>query len=119
MVRQFTPVRILEIQDGTSHTLMVAEKRMNRMLLGTKQPDDNQGYTCGFNLDTVRKTNRPPAPDYFAKTGDGGGLFGGPHPNIFNAVFADGSVHPLEYSIDPKVFKNLGNKADGQYVPDF
>jgi prepilin-type N-terminal cleavage/methylation domain-containing protein/prepilin-type processing-associated H-X9-DG protein len=119
VVRQFNPVRIMEIGDGTSHTLLVAEKRMNRALLGTKQTDDNQGYTCGFNFDTIRKTSKQPAPDYFAPTGDGGGLFGGPHPGVLNTVFADGSVHALSYGIEQKVFKNLGDKADGQYVPDF
>jgi prepilin-type N-terminal cleavage/methylation domain-containing protein len=119
VVRQFTAVRIAEITDGTSHTLVVGEKRMNRALLGTKQQDDNQGYTVGFNDDTIRKTSKPPAPDYFAPSGDGGNLFGGPHPGVFNTVFADGAVHPLNFSIDKNIFKRLGDKADGQYVPDF
>jgi len=115
-VQQFDPVRIAEITDGTSNTLLIGEKRINRALLGTKQPDDNQGYTCGFNYDTIRKTTRPPAPDYFAPVGDGGGLFGSSHTGVVMFVFADGSVHPIPYSISPNVFKYLGQKNDGHPV---
>ncbi len=116
-VRQFFPVRIADITDGTSNTLLVGDKRMNRALLGTRQLDDNQGYTVGFNYDTIRKTTSPPAPDYFAPTGDGGGLFGSSHTGVVMFVFADGSVHAIPYSIDPTVFRYLGQKNDGHPVP--
>ncbi len=98
------------------NTLMVGEKRLNLAYLGTKQTDDNQGYTVGFNLDTVRKTSRSPARDYSAPMGDGGGLFGSSHPARFNAVFADGSVRPISYDIDKNLFILLGDKSDGQPV---
>src|SRR5262249_40948597 len=48
VVRQFLGVRIGEITDGTSNTLMLGEKRLNLAFLGQPQPDDNQGYTTGF-----------------------------------------------------------------------
>ncbi len=118
-VRQFDPVRISEITDGTSNTLLVGEKRMNRALLGTKQTDDNQGYSTGFNFDTIRKTTRPPLSDYSAPTGDGAGLFGSSHTGVVNFVLADGSVHTIPYSISPTVFKYLGQKDDGQPIGDF
>jgi prepilin-type processing-associated H-X9-DG protein len=118
-VRQFDPVRITDITDGTSNTLVVGEKRMNRRLLGSKQIDDNQGYTCGFNYDTIRKTTHPPAPDYFAPVGDGGGLFGSSHTGVVNFVFADGSVRPIPFAISPVVFRYLGQKDDGHPVGDF
>jgi prepilin-type N-terminal cleavage/methylation domain-containing protein/prepilin-type processing-associated H-X9-DG protein len=115
VVRQFYGVRINDISDGTSNTLMLGEKRLNLIFLGTKQQDDNQGYTCGFNLDTVRKTGLAPAPD-FKGSGDGGGLFGSSHPGVFNAAFADGSVRSISYSISQLVFRLLGDKADGQSI---
>jgi prepilin-type processing-associated H-X9-DG protein len=117
-VRQFMPVRIAEITDGTASTLLVAEKRLNLFYLGQPQIDDNQGYTAGFNNDTMRKTHRAPAPDYSDPIGDGGGLFGSSHPGRFNALFCDGSVRAISYSIPKKVFKWLGQKDDGQTVGD-
>jgi prepilin-type N-terminal cleavage/methylation domain-containing protein/prepilin-type processing-associated H-X9-DG protein len=116
IIQQFKPTRIADITDGTSQTLLVGEKRINLMFLGLRQTDDNQGYTAGYNLDTVRKTSRPPAQDYSAPTGDGLSMFGASHPGRFNALFADGSVRPISYSIDRTTFSLLGNKSDGQVI---
>jgi prepilin-type N-terminal cleavage/methylation domain-containing protein/prepilin-type processing-associated H-X9-DG protein len=117
VVQQFQVTRIADITDGTSTTLLVGEKRLNLAHLGENQPDDNEGYTSGFDEDTIRRTDAAPAPDYVG-SGAGGKLFGSSHPGRFNAVFADGSVRPISYSIDPKVFQNLGNMHDGQAVSD-
>jgi len=116
VVRQFDPVRIGDITDGTSNTLLVSEKRINLAYLGQKQTDDNQGYTVGFNLDTVRKTTKGPAPDYRAQFGDGNGQFGSSHPSRLNAAFADGSVHTIDYNIDPLIFRYLGDRSDSQVI---
>jgi prepilin-type N-terminal cleavage/methylation domain-containing protein len=117
VVRQMTPTRFADVTDGTSNTLMLGEKRLNRTLLGQGAADDNQGYTAGWNNDTMRKTTRPPAPDYFAPTGDGAGLFGSSHPNGINAVLADGSVRPIAFTIDKLTFRLLGDRGDGQPLP--
>jgi prepilin-type N-terminal cleavage/methylation domain-containing protein len=116
VVRQYTPVRIADITDGVSNTLMVAEKRLNRRYLGQPQGNDYLGYTGGWENDTVRSTDEPPRPDY---NGDDDGqedLFGSSHPGRFYAVFADGSVHGISYSIDPTVFSYLGNRSDGRVI---
>jgi prepilin-type processing-associated H-X9-DG protein len=117
VVRQFLPTRIADVTDGTSNTLLVSEKRLNRAFLGQKVPDDNQGYTAGWNFDTVRKTTLPPAPDYVAPFGDGGGRFGSSHPNGINAVLADGSVRPISFAIGKTTFRLLGDRSDGQPLP--
>jgi prepilin-type N-terminal cleavage/methylation domain-containing protein/prepilin-type processing-associated H-X9-DG protein len=118
VVQQVTPVRIAQITDGTSNTLLVSEKRLNLTFLGQWAPDDNQGYTAGWNYDTVRKTSRPPMPDYRAPFGDGGGVFGSSHPNGVNAALADGSVRSISFTIDRQTFALLGNKSDGQPLPN-
>jgi prepilin-type N-terminal cleavage/methylation domain-containing protein/prepilin-type processing-associated H-X9-DG protein len=119
VVRQYKPTRIADVTDGTSSTLLVGEKRLNVAQLGNPQPDDNEGYTAGWNEDTVRFTTFPPGPDF---SGDatlaGGKRFGSSHPGRFNAALADGSVHSLSYDVDPTVFKYLGNISDGQVIPD-
>jgi prepilin-type N-terminal cleavage/methylation domain-containing protein/prepilin-type processing-associated H-X9-DG protein len=115
-VRQFKAVRILEITDGTANTLLLGDKRLNKTYLGQVQQDDNQGYTAGFNYDTVRKTSRPPAPDYSAPFGTGNGLFGSSHYGRFNAAYCDGSVHAIPYSINKRVFSYLGTINDGQSI---
>jgi prepilin-type N-terminal cleavage/methylation domain-containing protein/prepilin-type processing-associated H-X9-DG protein len=117
VVRQARATNFASITDGTSNTLMVSEKRLNLRYLGSKQPDDNQGYTAGFNNDTVRKTSRPPLPDYNAQFGDGAGLFGSSHTGGLNVLLVDGSVRLVSYGISPLTFKLLGNVSDGQPLP--
>jgi prepilin-type N-terminal cleavage/methylation domain-containing protein/prepilin-type processing-associated H-X9-DG protein len=39
--------------------------------------------------------------------------FGSSHPSGMNAVFADGSVHQIQYSINQNVFNLLGHRSDG------
>jgi prepilin-type processing-associated H-X9-DG protein len=107
--------RIADVTDGTTNTLLVGDKRLNRRLLGRPQKDDDTGYATGFDDDVVRRTDRPPLPDH-SGTGDGDFRFGSSHPGRFNVAFADGSVRSLSYSIDPTTFRLLGNKADGQAV---
>jgi prepilin-type N-terminal cleavage/methylation domain-containing protein/prepilin-type processing-associated H-X9-DG protein len=115
VVRQYKPIRLRDVTDGTSNTLLAGDKRLNLAKLGQPQPDDNEGYTAGFDEDTVRRTDKPPAPDF---SGDGTGkkLFGSSHSGVFNIVLADGSVRTLSYAIDPTTFSYLGNIKDGQVI---
>jgi prepilin-type N-terminal cleavage/methylation domain-containing protein/prepilin-type processing-associated H-X9-DG protein len=115
-VRQYLPNRVADITDGTSNTLLVGEKRLNLRLLGQLQKDDDTGYASGWDADVIRQTEIGPAPDYSAPSGDGERRFGSSHAGRFNAVFADGSVRSISYSINATVFRFLGDKQDGQPV---
>src|SRR5262249_17991598 len=84
--------QLADVTDGTSNTLLVGDKRLNRAHLGQPQNDDDTGYAAGFDNDVVRYTTRPPAPDFSARSGDGDWRFGSSHPAGFNTVFVDGSV---------------------------
>jgi prepilin-type N-terminal cleavage/methylation domain-containing protein len=118
-VRRFKPRPLADLTDGTSNTFVVGEKRMNRSKLGQWQEDDNEGYTAGWDEDTTRRTDLAPAPDLGSGGDDGGEQFGAAHPGIFYVVFADGSVRPVRYNVDPVTFGNLGQINDGQVIGEF
>ena len=109
------PRRMSDVTDGTTTSLAVAEKRLNLRYLGQKQQDDNEGYTAGWDEDTVRDTKIPPERDSMSES-DGEDKFGSSHPATFNSVFVDGSVRGLSYNVDAAVFDALGNIRDGKVV---
>jgi prepilin-type N-terminal cleavage/methylation domain-containing protein len=110
-------ISLAAITDGTSNTLLIGEKRLNRAYLGQYQSDDNEGYTSGWDHDTVRSTNLEPRPDFVAADGSyGDSRFGSSHPGGFLAAACDGSVKFVPYTIDLPTFKNFGNRQDGQAI---
>ena len=115
VVRRIEPTDMSNVTDGTSHTLIAADKRLNIAHIGEWQEDDNEGYTAGWNEDTIRRTDRSPSPDH-AGEGDGDKLFGSSHPGVINAVLADGSVRSINFDIDKDTFRLLGDIADGEQV---
>ena len=92
--------------------------RGNRLQFTEPSPldfGDHEGYTAGFDEDTVRRTDKAPAPDP-PRGSSGRKLFGSRHPGRLNAALADGSVRPISYGIDPTIFRYLGNISDGQPI---
>jgi len=115
-----SPLGIRDQLDGTSTTLLVAEKRMNRFWFGQSRSDDNEGYTGADDWDMMRSANLKPAPDTNEETSENGyGEFGSSHRSGFNVLFVDGSVRHLSYQIDQTLFSRLGTRNDGQPVGDF
>ena len=118
-----------KITDGTSKTLLVAEKRVAPSLYeptsDNSTPGDNRGWADGWDYDQLRSTMFPLEPD-----GDGPGLvilhtdrwnafnyqFGSAHPGGMNAIFADGSVTSISFDIDRETFNRLGGRADGEAI---
>lgn len=107
------------VHDGLSNTLLLAEKRVNLGCLGRLMVNDNEGYTCGWNHDTMRHTTRQPMPDF--RNGEncqdaGNDVFGSSHPGGVQAVLCDSSVRFLNYDIELETFKRLGDKKDNKPV---
>lgn len=108
------PVSTKHITDGTSNTIAVGEKRLGGAY-ESYQGDDNEGYTSGWDHDVIRWTNGVPRRD--PPIGSSGGQrFGSIHSGGFHALYADGAVHNINYSLDATVFLRLGIKNDGEPV---
>lgn len=113
-------LRLSDISDGTSNVLLIGEKRLALRELSNYPFDDNEGYTAGWDCDTVRGTGditanpitiRRPMPDFWGR-GDGDCRFGSSHPKGFNITLADASVRFMTYEVDGKVFAQLGCRND-------
>lgn len=108
------------ILDGTSNTLMVAEARVHRgfMESGGCCSDNEPAWNSGWADDVIRHgNNNPPLRDVIdislpADIVDGD--FGSSHPGGMIAVFADGSVHTVHYTVDADVFRRACRRDDGE-----
>ena len=104
------------IPDGTSNTLMVAERNVNLSRLGdSTQWDENNGYIDGWDWDTIRWGYEVPAPDrrdasFYDRR------FGSSHPGVFNGAFCDGSVRIIRFNVGLEAFQRICNRHDGQVV---
>lgn len=104
-------VRMADILDGTSTTIFVGEKII--------EPGD-LGWMSGTRA-TLRNTGtalnaKTPASALISNVYVGG--FGSRHPGGANFCFGDGSVRFLSEKINPSVFRDLGNRDDGEPVAD-
>lgn len=103
-----------DFTDGSSNVIAIGEKRLGRPL-GTYMGDDNEGYSDGWDWDSIRQSNLQPAFDPLTSANPDA-RFGSTHVATFNAVFCDGSVRNISYNIDGNLFNALGRRNDGQTV---
>jgi prepilin-type N-terminal cleavage/methylation domain-containing protein/prepilin-type processing-associated H-X9-DG protein len=130
-------VKVASITDGTSKTLMIAEKyvRVDNYEAGDADKySDDRGWYDGWDSDAMRLACFPPVNDsdsigwaaglanYFGDKGAEVGQvlpnswnvyhFGSAHTSGINAVFADGSVHTIGYDVEPVLFNHLAARND-------
>ena len=121
------PVRIADVTDGTSNTMLAGDKFVPSNDYGGSHWADDCGPMAGWDPDIARSTVamptcKNPTPDIplaesDQRWSDCGYVFGGAHTGGMNAVFVDGSVHFIQWGIDPNVFNMLGHKSDGGVIP--
>jgi len=104
-----------DLIDGTANTMLVGEKRFRLRNLGQNPGFDNEGFASGYDWDILREVIQHPLPDcnncaYSSLLY----RFGSSHPGGFNALFADGSVHFIPYTVNLVVFARMGHRMDGR-----
>jgi prepilin-type N-terminal cleavage/methylation domain-containing protein len=111
---QTQPISFSGIVDGTANVFVISEKRINRVNVDQGDWHDDCGWSDGWDPDIMRSTATKPAPDQ--NGGVSGYEFGASHPGIIQAVFADGSVRTIGYTVDINVFNRIGHRMDGNTV---
>jgi prepilin-type N-terminal cleavage/methylation domain-containing protein len=109
-----TEIGMAAVTDGTSHTAMVGEKYIARphYASGNSLGDDQSAFV-GDDADNRRWADEPPQKD---SKPDDIQHFGSAHSGGCYFVLADGSTRLISYTIDATVFKNFGNRHDGNPI---
>ncbi len=112
-------VRYSDILDGSSNTILFGELLPTTAELGwasgTRATLRN---TSSLNTGVI-SANRPQDPALQQDDARGGmrvGGFDSMHPGGANFAIADGSVRFLSQTIDPGLYRQLGNRADGELM---
>lgn len=120
-------VRLRDITDGTTQTIFVGEKIVDKddlgWMSGTRATLRNAGgWTGAFNAGPMPGSGPNAAnaagPQDPNKALLEVGTFGSHHTGVCGFVFGDGAVHMLSNSISPTVLQQLANRADGKLLPD-
>jgi len=121
--------RLADFTDGTSNSILAAEKSLPPDRHGSDGGDNERWQNSGWDEDNIR-FHFVPVPDIQAPSRNGfctggdpktGGtlwrrMFGGSHPGGINAVFGDGSVKFIKFSVDPSTFRKLSVIDDGEPI---
>jgi prepilin-type N-terminal cleavage/methylation domain-containing protein len=106
-----TQIRMAAVMDGTSNTAMVGEKYLARQHYRSGESwGDDQPPFVGDDGDNRRWTDESPRRD---DSTDDIQHFGSAHSGGCQFVLCDGSVRTIAYEIDATVFRNFGNRQDG------
>jgi prepilin-type N-terminal cleavage/methylation domain-containing protein len=117
---------IEQLRDGSSNTVMVAEKALHPDHFGSDGGDNERWNNAGWDEDIVRYGSQRdsagvvtvirPVADMSAPAGGWHPDFGSAHAVGMNAVMADGSVHFISFNVAADTFIRLTNSRDGQTV---
>jgi prepilin-type N-terminal cleavage/methylation domain-containing protein/prepilin-type processing-associated H-X9-DG protein len=117
-----------KITDGSSKTLLAADKWVHNSLYDGAGAADNKGWSDGWDFDGLRSTLIRPRPDsedpppVLTPPNDhidpGNYPLGSAHPGGINVLFGDGSVAAVTFDLDLETLNRLGNRSDGETNAD-
>ena len=109
-------LRPTAITDGTSNTFLIGEKHVPIGKFGRGNWD-----CCTYNGGNYLCSARSAGLSYplAQSVNDTGWKFGSYHPGLCLFVYADGSVHALNSSLDPRILELLSSINDGQAIPPY
>ncbi|WP_449240213.1 DUF1559 family PulG-like putative transporter [Bythopirellula polymerisocia] len=119
---KYGKIGVAQVSDGTSNTLMFAEKAVPAHLYTSPSNPTERGGIFAGSFSTVRLGRGGPYPDSITsdspnyKEFSQNQSFGSAHPETLISVFGDGSVHTLNMSIDALTLYKICHRADGQTV---
>jgi prepilin-type N-terminal cleavage/methylation domain-containing protein/prepilin-type processing-associated H-X9-DG protein len=104
-----------DISDGTSNVMLIGEKCLStKRYTATRSGNDNEGYLDGWDNDVMSRSGiRPRVDDIYERRSGRGTAYGSAHPSGYNAVFCDGNVRPISYTININLQRRLNCRADG------
>jgi prepilin-type processing-associated H-X9-DG protein len=95
--------------------ILFGEKRMSLQRVGQSVPQDDQGYTSGWDQDILANATKHPLPDQRHGSLPTNDLrFGSSHPGGFNVALCDGSVRLVSYEVDQLTIHRYGYRNDGE-----
>jgi prepilin-type N-terminal cleavage/methylation domain-containing protein len=113
-------IKLSQISDGCSKTVLLAEKHMDPQGYNSSiDAGDNEAAFIGMGRDVVRWSSHadgsplPPLQDAGGQGERGSNSFGSAHAGQFGAAFCDGSVRGIAYGVDPTVFRAVTGRNDG------
>jgi prepilin-type N-terminal cleavage/methylation domain-containing protein/prepilin-type processing-associated H-X9-DG protein len=106
--------RFSDITDGASNTYLIGEKFVNPDRYEGGSGADNSPLFEGYDWDIIRWSSIGLLQD--ATSPADGEFFGSAHTSGANAVFCDGSVRSISYSIKLDVHQNLCQRNDGHTI---
>jgi prepilin-type N-terminal cleavage/methylation domain-containing protein len=111
-------VKMNDITDGTSDTYLIGEKSLDPdMYTASIDAGDDQCWLVGYDFDVNRWTTLDSSGTFLPRPDQAGAdyfcAFGSAHLSLFHMAMCDGSVHAMNYSIDPQIHYQLGNRHDG------
>jgi len=128
MLYKYSNTRLIDCTEGASQTLIVGE----RGLLNDPSPfgywcctvNQASWWTTPYQGDALLPTTRgfkPASPEFDWETANATDFdavmrFWSFHPSGANFAYVDGSLHFLDYEIDPETYWALSTRAGGEVV---